>query len=86
MNFTGAELAGGAELTAPVEKATVGPVEKAAAGSCTGEARADGTRNEDGGRRAVVLCHGDADRRSRGAMEREAQWRAPSHRVVAALR
>ena len=31
MEFTGAELAGGVVLAAPVEKATTGPLEKAAA-------------------------------------------------------
>ena len=42
VEFTDVELAGGAKLAAPVEKAVAGPVEKAAAGPCVGEAR--GTR------------------------------------------
>ena len=42
MEFMGLELAGAAELVAPVEKAVAGPVEKAAADPCAGEAR--GTR------------------------------------------
>jgi hypothetical protein len=46
MEFTGVQLAGGAELTAPVEKAAAGPVEKAAAG-CSGREGHDG----GGGRR-----------------------------------
>jgi hypothetical protein len=39
VKFTGAELAGSAELAAPVEKATVDPVENVTVGSCAGEAR-----------------------------------------------
>jgi hypothetical protein len=57
VKFTGVELAGGAELAAPMEKAT-----------------------------AVLWREGDAGRRSRGMMEREARWRAPSRRVGTALR
>jgi hypothetical protein len=39
VKFTGAELTGGAELAALVEKATVDPVEKVTVGSCAREAR-----------------------------------------------
>jgi hypothetical protein len=35
VEFTCVELAGGAEITAPVEKAAIGPVEKAATGLYT---------------------------------------------------
>ena len=58
MEFTGAEHHGGAELTAPVEKATTGlwrrlrwvyALEKPAVG---------GKRGGEGGRRAVVLWRG----------------------------
>ena len=38
VEFISVELAGGAELAAPVEKAMAGPMEKAAAGPCAGEA------------------------------------------------
>jgi hypothetical protein len=38
VEFTGLELAGVAELVASVEKAVTGPVEKAVAGLCVGEA------------------------------------------------
>jgi hypothetical protein len=37
VEFTGVELIGGTELTAPVEKATTGSAEKAAAGYSGGE-------------------------------------------------
>jgi hypothetical protein len=39
VKFTGIELAGGAELAPPVEKAAIRPVEKAAAGPCARETR-----------------------------------------------
>jgi hypothetical protein len=38
VEFTGLELASGAELTALVEKATIGLVEKVVADPCVGEA------------------------------------------------
>jgi hypothetical protein len=64
--FIGVELGGGAELTAPVEKATTGLVEKATAG---------GRRSGEGGRPAAALERGgDVSWRSKGAMEREARW------------
>jgi hypothetical protein len=50
VEFTGVELASGAELVTPVEKATAGPVEKVVAGLCAGEARGGGRtveREED---------------------------------------
>ena len=50
MEFTSVELTGGAELAAPMEKATTGPLEKAAAGLCTGEAR-NGREARWGGRK-----------------------------------
>jgi hypothetical protein len=39
VEFTEVELTSGTELTAPVEKATAGPMEKVDAGPCAGEAR-----------------------------------------------
>jgi hypothetical protein len=66
LEFTGIELAGGAELAAPVEKAAAGPMEKASVGPYVGEARG-GREAWWRGRRAVVLWRGgDVGRRWRG--------------------
>jgi hypothetical protein len=61
VEFTGVELADGAELAAPVEKATIGPVEKAsrrlvsAVESEKDRRRSSGAaEREDGGRSSVV--------------------------------
>ena len=54
MEFIGVELAGGAELASPMEKAAAGLVEKVAAG---------GRRSGEGGRPAAALGHdGDGGR------------------------
>jgi hypothetical protein len=87
VKFTGVELASGAELAAPIEKATTGPVEKATAGPCAGEARGgrDARWNETKtGWRALARrrCRLAEQRRDGegGAVEREARRRAPPPR------
>jgi hypothetical protein len=72
VEFTGVELTGGAKLAALVEKATTGPVEKAAAGPCAGEDR--------GGREAhwrgrKTGCHALVRRRCHSA-----EWRRDKER------
>jgi hypothetical protein len=76
------ERAGGTELAAPVEKATVGLVEKAAVGPCAREAH-DGRETRWRGRKTG--CRALAWRRYRpaerrrdgegGVVERETGWR-----------
>jgi hypothetical protein len=77
MEFTSVELAGGTKLAASVEKATIGLIEKATAGLCTGEAR-DGWQARWRGRRVVMLQHGDVGQRrygEGGTVEKEAPSR-----------
>jgi hypothetical protein len=78
VEFTGVELAGGAELAALVEKAAAGPVEKGAAGLRTREGHG---RREARWRGRKTGCHALARRRCQsgersrdgegGTMERE---------------
>jgi hypothetical protein len=51
VEFTGAKLAGGVELAAPLEKTTSGPVEKAAVGRYGGEGEQE-RGGEEGGQEA----------------------------------
>jgi hypothetical protein len=91
VEFTSIELASGAELTAPVEKAATGPVEKAAAGLRAGEAH--GKRGAQW-RGRKMGCHALARRGCRpaewrhngegGAMERR-HGGVRSQRAVAPL-
>ena len=71
MEFTGVELAGGAELAAPVKKDATSPVEKAVAGPCALEGRgmreARVEREED-----RLLCSGVVEMPAGGA---EGWWR-----------
>jgi hypothetical protein len=65
--FTGVELAGGAELATPVEKAATGSVKKVRAGR-SGE---DGPRAGEGHDRSGEEGHG----KSRGRRRQTARWR-----------
>jgi hypothetical protein len=76
MEFTGVELASDAELTALVEKATVGPVKKAVADPCAREARGVQEVRWRGRKKGCcVLAQRRCWPRSGGAMKREARWR-----------
>ena len=83
MEFTSVELAGGAELAAPMETATTDPLEKAAVGLCTGEARGRREalwRGRKTGHRALERkrCLPTEWRRGGegGVVKRETRWRA----------
>jgi hypothetical protein len=85
VEFTGVELTSDTKLTAPVEKATTGSVEEAAAGPCALEARGEREawwRGSKTGCCALARwrCHLVEWRHSGegGAVEREVRWRARS--------
>jgi hypothetical protein len=89
VKFTGLELAGAAELVAPVEKVMTGPVEKAEWVYAL-EKRAGGTVERKTGCRALARrrCRATEWRRDGegDAVEREARWRAPSPRRCCGVR
>ena len=70
MEFTGVKHDGGAELTAPVEKAMTGSWRRLQWVRALEKPAVGGKRGGEGGRRAAVLWRGgDVGQRSGGAME-----------------